>query len=392
MRNSLKHVVLLNSGISYLLRDDFTDTLTAGNVDGTAATPGPGLRNVTDPSNNIDISGGTLRFNGNSGITAEYVNYDIGPRAAGRIIMFSYDDLPNSTHVSRLDAFANISFSQAYIYSVASGSAVSRTDTGEATVLPAGTLSGTHKIAFLIRDTGCLGLIDYGTGWKFVMATKSPTSINLWLSFYGVATDVRISSVRVPKDLYLPTPLASDGAFGATTDGQGHAETSGIGSGGNGLAWTDNKGTWSGGSATVLSGGEAIRTVDAGNADVFVDLDITRTAGNASIMLRYTDDDNYLRCGTDGTNAVLVEKVSGTENTLSTTAITYGAADTMRIRLEGQAARIYYDDAFVSATSSIDASLTGTKVGLYTTDTGNSFDNLVAYASTGYTFLNQFVS
>ena len=36
------------SGLVYDLRDDFTDTLAAGSVNGTPATPGPGTRAVTD--------------------------------------------------------------------------------------------------------------------------------------------------------------------------------------------------------------------------------------------------------------------------------------------------------------------------------------------------------
>lgn len=392
MRNSLKHVVLLNSGISYLLRDDFTDTVAAGSVDGTAATPGPGTRLVTDPSNHISVASGNMEWNGSDGLTTEHVNYLVGSRTAGLTTIFSHLVYPNGAFINGIGTSNSASANQAYAYSSILGRIVGRGVGPEVILTPDNYITGAHTIALAMRDSGWQTFANNGGGWDLLWVGDTGVSPTLYSVQYATSTNAKVGFARSVNAGFLATPLASDGAFGATTDGQGHAETSGIGAGGSGLAWTDNKGTWSGGSATALSGGEAIRTVDVSNADVFVDLDITHTAGNASIMLRYTDDDNYLRCGTDGMNAVLAEKVSGTENTLSTTAITYGAADTMRIRLEGQAARIYYDNAFVSATSSIDASLTGTKVGLYTTDTGNSFDNLVAYASTGYTFLNQFVS
>lgn len=69
------------------------------------------------------------------------------------------------------------------------------------------------------------------------------------------------NGVRIPFDLFLPSPICSDGfgsAFG-TTDGLGHSEgiAGGIGSGGGGVAWTGS--TWS------VSGGKAINTPGVGS-------------------------------------------------------------------------------------------------------------------------------
>jgi len=47
-----------------------------------------------------------------------------------------------------------------------------------------------------------------------------------------------VDYIRIPDTLWLPTPLVSDGFSGSTSDGLGHAETSGLGSGGSGVSWT----------------------------------------------------------------------------------------------------------------------------------------------------------
>lgn len=48
-------LAMRRGGKPYLLRDEFTDTLAAGSVDGTPAVPGPGTRSVTDTGNNISV-------------------------------------------------------------------------------------------------------------------------------------------------------------------------------------------------------------------------------------------------------------------------------------------------------------------------------------------------
>ena len=75
--------------IKWLLRDDFTDTLTAGNVNGTAATPGPGTRAVTDTDSKLSIGSGAMAFDAHS--TPAWgdpgINWDIGiVRAYGALL------------------------------------------------------------------------------------------------------------------------------------------------------------------------------------------------------------------------------------------------------------------------------------------------------------------
>lgn len=386
--------------VQYLLRDDFTDTVLAGSVNGSRATSGPGTRSVTDAGSDVSISNNELSVDGGQLDLAyddPYVRYTDIPvsRSAGRLLIARIKpELANTHFVVGLGSSTTQPATMTGV-KFASGNRLALQDgitpvTTIAVVDVYPTVGTYQNWTFAMRATGVMLL----RGTDLIYVSSTGTNTPLYPMTGNFESQYSIGFLRVPDSLWLPTPLVSDGAFGVTTDGLGHAEgiAGGIGAGGSGKEWTENKGAWSGGSANTLSGGEAIRTVDTSDVDTFVSLDITRTSGNASIMLRYTDDNNYLRCGTDGTNMLLVEKVSGTENTLLTTAITYSAGSTMKIRLEGQAARVYYNNLFVSSTGSISTALTGTRIGLYTTDTGNSFDNIVAYASTGYTELDKYVS
>ena len=45
---------------AYLLRDEFTTDLTAGNIDETLCEPGPGTRKVVDTNNYLALSSGVV--------------------------------------------------------------------------------------------------------------------------------------------------------------------------------------------------------------------------------------------------------------------------------------------------------------------------------------------
>lgn len=81
----------------YLLRDDFADTVPGGSVNGTASTPGPGIRTVTGTG--ISIGGGVLNLP-NAASNSIYWSLAAGasdiPRVAGRAIRWSYPTKPTS--------------------------------------------------------------------------------------------------------------------------------------------------------------------------------------------------------------------------------------------------------------------------------------------------------
>ena len=110
-----------------------------------------------------------------------------------------------------------------------------------------------------------------------------------------------------------------------------------------------------------------------------VELVATRTAGTSGQCLRYTDSSNYIKAVHNGTNLQVIEVVAGTPNTLINAAATYGAAFRNIISLNGNKVRAYYNDAFIGAEATT-AITTGNSHGLFTDDTGATFDNFVVWA------------
>lgn len=66
----------------WLIRDEFTDTRAAGSVNGTAATPGPGTRAVTDTGNLVAING-QLEITAGGTYNDPILNYGAVTKAVG---------------------------------------------------------------------------------------------------------------------------------------------------------------------------------------------------------------------------------------------------------------------------------------------------------------------
>jgi hypothetical protein len=164
----------------------------------------------------------------------------------------------------------------------------------------------------------------------------------------------------------------------ATTDGLGNAENNGTA----GNAYT-NVGTWgaAGGvrSCSALSGGIGFSYLTATSSNVIIQAVCTRSAGVTGLVARYVDASNYLIAYHDGTNAKLDKVVAGVTTNLLTAVVAYGATKVMSLHLMDTAARLFYGDAVVG-TVAVTPAAGSLNHGMYTTDTGATFDNLVIWA------------
>lgn len=388
------------SGVSYLLNDEFTTDRAAGSVNGTAAEPTGGTRTVRDVSTTLSITGSKLTAVAPtvSNFYERDIVYPAITRVAGRMI-FVTANLTSTNFSSSLIALYKTANPTTYSSATMMHWLSPHTNTtitylfeggftGPALTIAAQT--GVEKTTMLaLRASGVF--IFHGVPSQLQLLWHGPngTTSTLYPSSSPSFTNGTLDNFRVPSALWLPTPLVSDGfgsSFG-TTDGLGHAETSGLGAGGNGKTWTQAVGTWtvSAGKAqaSALSGGEAIAVVDAGgNGDVIASVKLTRSAGAMSGIVRYEDASNYIRYGHDGTNAFLIKVVSGTPTTLINSAATYSAGAEVRVVASGTSFDLYYNNVKIGSTQTIsDAVLQSkTKVGLRTTDTGNTFDDITIYA------------
>jgi len=221
----------------------------------------------------------------------------------------------------------------------------------------------------------------------------SRTNPYVGLTLYGGTAS---SYIRVPSNLWLPTPIAYD-TFTRANGPLGSTETTGPdGQSCSARAWTTQQGTVeiSGGKAkaTALSGGRAIATIEGSKADVVAALALTQGTTGAGLIVRYVDNSNYWYWTRDGTNAKLVERLANTETTKIIAAATYSAGASGVVVADGSAWRLLYNDCIGGTVTDSDLS-TATKFGLIFFDTDSTVDNFQLFArGTGgeYAILDNF--
>lgn len=376
---------------AYLVNDTFITDRSAGAIDGTVAEPGPGRRMVVDDNNVSSISGGKAIFvpGGVTGNNPRW-NWTYVPRAVGRLVTSQFIATANGLEIG-FDENAGGGASDA---NRQNGTLLQVRTTG-ATIVAVGTvaLSTTYQFAVVLRGAGAYHFVKGGafSNWTLVWINESGdyTTAYPHMSVTGsTAAAAEADYIYVPAARWLPVPLLSDGFSNwGSSDGLGHIEgiNGGMGAGGGNGAYT-TVGTWgaSGGlaQASALTGGYAIAYRSLATADVIASVQVTRSGGDAGLLLRYTDANNHVTCHHNGTNVVLLKKVAGVSTTVQSTAVTYVTGARLRVVAEGSKFRVFYNGAAVGSEQTIsDTALQSpTNVGLYTTNTGNSFDDLVVYA------------
>lgn len=176
------------------------------------------------------------------------------------------------------------------------------------------------------------------------------------------------------------------------SDGLGHAEgiAGGIGSGGAGLLYEQPVGAFDYvGNALHCSFVEvapsglslAIAISETKTPDVIITLNATIAAGVCGGTARWIDDFNHLRFYHDGANCLLRQTLAGVSTTLITAVAAYGAANPIRLVLDGINARLYYNNVLIGTTAAISSTLqNSTKHGAYSNGVDNTIDNLTIYA------------
>lgn len=376
----------------YLLNDTFTTNRAAGAVNGTRAEPGPGLRTVTDSESKLSLTGGavaltpkTVQTNGDPGLW-----YGPQTRTPGRLLVAQATPSVNNQafDIGWDNDQSGTVFGPALLFR-STGVLTERWFGTAAAALMNYSGGTTYTFAIALRSIGHFIWVKVGSNWILLWHLASSNSTPLYPTIANVNTTATCNYIRIPATLWLPTPLASDGfsAWG-TTDGLGHAEgvAGGLGSGGSGLAWTNQIGTFgaTGGAAqaSALSGGIAAATVDSGKTDVLVTAKTTRSTGVAGVLVAYVDANNHIRAVHNGTNAQLIKRVAGVDTNVVSVAATYAAAAEIRVIREGTAYRLYYGGALIGSQQTISDAVFNsvTKQGIYTTDTGNVLDDFIAYA------------
>jgi len=376
--------VLARSNLRYLMRDLFSTDRTAGAVNNTPAEPGPGTRTVTDTGNQVSIANGAVRLAGVCQNNDPYLRYASVPRAAGTVgyAKFKIATGKRMSDVGWMTA-ANATAHSLWRTVAESGGVIQPVSTSGLYLLD----SVWHEMWMVQRTSGFFLYLNYGNGPRLVFVTATGNGTPLVWGSRGLVTydqDASFDAMHIEELPWIPAPLVSDSfnrANGApgSTDGAGASEA-----GGAGAAWTDQAGV----SAiatnalgfSALTGGVGIATVDAGTDRVFVQVDVTRTAGNAGVVFWYTDTNNYARAYHDGTNVKVEAVVGGSVVGTIAIAATYSAGKSIKVALSDFDAIVFYGDTKINQYQKFTGlPLGATKYGVYSTDTGNTFDNFVAW-------------
>lgn len=382
--------------VTWLLRDEFTTDLAAGSVNGTAAEPGPGTRTLT--SNVSGIASGIFNIPASTGDCARYDDVIFATRTAGRMLLFRKTFSSGTNEQGGFGwhnaATAVSTRTGSFGASAGTNSDLAFTSAGGAHTVLDVALNEIYDIALIVRAAGGFMFTKLSAGlWRLLWRDERDTTTSLRAAIgarNGADCSQVIAHVRIPDALWLPTPLVSDGfatTFG-TSDGLGHAEgiATGIGAGGGGVAWTQQVGTWTVGSAkanaATLDGGIAVATAPATTANVVLGVACVRSAGDVGVVLSWSDSSNYVRALHNGTNVQLIKTVAGAPTTLINAAATYSAGARLVVIKDETKYRVYYNNALVGTEQTIaDAGIiSNTLHGLFSTDVGNTLDDFVVYA------------
>ena len=256
-------IKFLLGAVRYDYRDEFITDLTGGNVHGTACEPGAGTRTVvdTDTPKKCSISGGKLNMAPHTtpayGDPGFWINEAI-TRAAG-LMLKGQVNISNVTplsyfgfHQDKTGVPTNTSIRFGY----------SLLGSYELTVVQPSLYSISnstdYELLLALRSTGAYYFIKDSGIWKlfWIRATSNTSTFYAGIGTYNAT--LTSDYLRIPSERWLPIPLASDGMSNASvSDGLGHNEQTGLGSGGSGLSYTDD-GTW------TVAAGKAVNTPTEG--------------------------------------------------------------------------------------------------------------------------------
>jgi hypothetical protein len=409
--DAISNPAFVNGVPGYVIRDQFTTDRAAGSVNATDSEPGPGLRTVVDTNNKLSISDNAVQFAsggvgyGNPGITIPTAI----TRSPGIILVGT---LNVSTFSNTRLVWCTSNSSGNYTnWNHAIGLQTATTylniyeNAGLNLLVGTGVLSTKYNLAIILRSTGAFYFIKGGTysNWTLLYISPSNNTATLyaWITHYSSGVG-KSTYLAIPNYKWTPTPLAYATFADAWGTTEGYAGDGGYGAGGGGLTWVSqpgagsaSAGTWqtSGGkaNASALDTGVALTTVDIGSADVYVQCDLVRAGGGVGNVIRYIDTNNYMYTIHDGTKFALNQRLAGSDSEVMSATATYGDNRVGELHIQGNTARLYYNNVLTGTHATNAAFVSATKHGLYTSNTGNTFDNFKVWPLTsGETILNTF--
>jgi hypothetical protein len=425
-------------GGRWVFRDRFRVDLGAGNVDGSAAVPGPGLRAVTDVEGKIFTVGGRLRGGGQD-----------SPVWGESKVVWTRPDGSGFDRVAGRTLAALITFEDTIIDADLAFGWATATDTGD----PRADGHG-----FLQEGGGALKVITPGATLPIettkqrnvrpmqylIGVTLNDLGAIVWYSTYGVATGIQMTAFDTPQ---YPEARILWVEYTGTTDplfpyisyfGKIDAPVEGYPNGNSvedlrimdvrdwgqqdplagfadrfgredsalslGNDWTAALGTWGIGSGKAyLAVGNpptafyrAVHDTGLPDGHGIFQWDVTvpeATPAFFGLLIRYQDPDNFFRIFVSGTNALALQKwIDGGVSTIGSNAQTWTAGQTYRITMHAEDGRfkVWVDNTLKISGIADDDLLDVTTMGIEILDdgsgrsglAGHKFDNMAAFPQT----------
>ena len=323
----------------WLIRDEFTDTVAAGSVNGTAAQPGPGTRAVTDTESKLSVGGGALAIGAKSVLAGgdPAVWYGSIPRTAG-VAFFSDITAPDSG-TSAFFGFDNDTsgFANANFFALASVALYARNGGVSVSVGNFPAASG-RKTCLILRSSGALFFVKTDVGkWILLWIDSANSAATLYPHIHNYSA-VTLSATSL-RCIALPAPFDTDA--GLATDTHSGAVSAGT-------TFTHESDVWMEFIATTVPSGDSI-----------------------DVQFRKADSLNYWICRINSSGDISLEEVvdgSETQRGLAAGVVSNGhrvviIADDESIRvLSNNTSRISYGSAASAKTATageVDALGTG---------------------------------
>lgn len=320
-----------------MLRDEFTTDLAAGSVNGTAAEPGPGTRDVVDTGSNLEILSGTLNLSASVGagdprlsLTPAVIKQPgimVKCQVSGTemtVIFFGWaDGLSGVVEYCTLADNGQLLVRLASIGSITVGNGLSN--------------ATAYIMVCVLRDAGAYLYIKGGiyTTYTLLWIDNTLATSPVYPAASISNADLSFNYIRVPDALFLPTPSAYD-TFTRANGNPGSSEGTGPdGQSTPARIWTEQSGDWeiSSNKLQTAAGGAGIATIQIGVADVLYQATITTSGAGttpAGLILRYSDTSNYwylkITPGTAGTDLELVEVNAGAPTTRASADIDWAVS------------------------------------------------------------------
>lgn len=261
-------------GSAWALRDEFNDPRSAGTIHDTYATDGKNKHYVVDTENKLSIVDGLLTCAGGKASPAwgdPGLWYEPAiTRAVGVMVAFRKFAVGNTMQFGLGNNKSGpISTSTSF---QCTGSALGCVIAGTTSTVATFVLSTQYDFLIITRATGSLFYwkLSGASQWTFLWPSALSSVATLYAGVSNYSAAFTLDRILRPLTTWMPTPRVSHGfSVLSPSDGAGHAETSGLGAGGDGVAFAGATWSVSGGAAvnTPVAGGELVTNGDMETGD-----------------------------------------------------------------------------------------------------------------------------